>query len=70
MKKQNCFNINLKNAELRYTKNPIKSCVSKIYLDRILHEYFGSDKTEEADKIRDTIWSQRDVKIRETIKIV
>ena len=62
-----CFDCN--NGQLAYTKNNVKKAINKKYLTDVLNKYFDTPDSEEADKLCNYILENRDVEIRENIKL-
>lgn len=62
-----CFDCN--NGQLMYTKNNVKKSINKKYLHDILGKYFQDTSQEEALKICNYILENRDIEVRENIKL-
>ena len=62
-----CFDCN--SGKLMYTKTNVKQSINKKYLHDILSKYYQEQDNEEADKICNYILDNRDVKVRENIKL-
>lgn len=60
-----CFDVN--EGKLVYSKNKVKSGLSKKYLMNTLHNYFKNDPVE-AKRVSDYILNSREEKIKETIR--
>ena len=60
-----CFDIN--NGKLIYTKNKVKSSLSKKLLISSLHEYFGDDSSE-VERLSNHILNSRKEIVKENIK--
>jgi hypothetical protein len=62
-----CFDCN--NGQIMYTRNNVKKTINKNYLHTILGKYFQNDTSDEASKICSYILENRDVEVRENIKL-
>lgn len=62
-----CFDCN--NGQLAYTKNTVKKAINKKYLSEVLDKYFDTPESEEASALCNFILENRDVEIRENIKL-
>jgi hypothetical protein len=60
-----CFDCN--SGKIAYTKNKVKKGISRKYLFEALGKYFGSE--EEALKASEFIMENREVEIKETVKL-
>lgn len=61
-----CFDC--QSGKITYTRNNVKKGINKKYLHTILNQYFG-DKKNEADDICNFILDNRQVDVKENIKL-
>ncbi len=62
-----CFDCN--NGQIMYTRNNVKKSINKKYLHDILGKYFQDESSDEAIKLCSYILENRDVQVRENIKL-
>lgn len=62
-----CFDCN--NGQLMYTTNNVKKSINKKYLNDVLEKYFEHHSPEEATKLCNYILDNRDIQVRENIKL-
>lgn len=62
-----CFDCT--SGQITYTKNNVKKSINKKYLNDILGKYFENTQSEEAEKLCNFILDNRDVQVRENIKL-
>lgn len=62
-----CFDCN--NGQIMYTRNNVKKSINKKYLHDILGKYFEDESSDEAIKLCSYILENRDVQVRENIKL-
>lgn len=62
-----CFDCN--SGKLMYTKTNVKRSINKKYLHEILSKYYQDTNNEEVDKICNYILDNRDIQVKENIKL-
>tara|TARA_Y100000992_G_C21151647_1_gene436530 strand:- start:158 stop:517 length:360 start_codon:yes stop_codon:yes gene_type:complete len=62
-----CFDCNT--GKIMYTKTNVKKTINKKYLQDVLSKYYTDEDKEEADKICNYILENRDVQVKESIKL-
>ena len=62
-----CFDCN--NGQITYTRNNVKKPVNKKYLNDVLEKYFEGQDNQEAEKLCNYILENRDIQVRENIKL-
>ena len=62
-----CFDCNT--GKIMYTKTNIKKTINKRYLQEIILKYYNDENNEEANKICNYILENRDIQVKEGIKL-
>ena len=61
-----CFDLN--EGKLIYTKNSVKSALSKKHLEECLSQYFAQSTDVDAEEVSKYILEQRKIKVNESIR--
>lgn len=62
-----CFDCT--SGKIMYTKNNVKKGINRKYLHTILNKYYGQDDSIEAQKLCEFIMENRQVDVKENIKL-